>query len=69
MTVRDLVSVMDDTQEVMIVSKVSYVGIHRYDLTSDIPPTFLGATVHKVYPHSYNPNSTDLELAIELEDE
>lgn len=67
MTVRDLVSVMDDTQEVMIVSKISYVGIHRY-LADDIPPTFLGATVHKVFPHNYGSNSRDLELTIELED-
>jgi len=67
MTVRDLVSVMDDTQEVMIVSKTSYVGIYRY-YAKDIPPTFLGATISKVFPHSYNSNSTDLELAIEVEE-
>lgn len=67
MTVKDLVSVMDDTQEVMIVSKTSYVSIHRY-LAKEIPPTFLGATASKVFPHSYNSNSTDLELAIEVEE-
>lgn len=63
MTVRDLVSVMDDTQEVIIITEKYYVGLYRY-FASEIPPTILAETVHKVFPKL---NGNELELAISIE--
>lgn len=63
MTVRDLVSVMDDTQEVVIITTKYYAEIYRH-LAKDIPPTMLAETVHKVFPKL---NGKELELAISIE--
>lgn len=62
MTVKDLVSVMDDTQEVMIITKKYYAETYRY-VASEIPPNVLGETVYKVFPHH---NGTELELSISI---
>lgn len=63
MTVKDLVSVMDDTQEVIIIATKYYAEMYRC-FAKDISPTMLAETVHKVFPHL---NGTELELAISIE--
>ena len=61
MTVRDLMSVVDGEQELVIIIDWATAGFYRCKADS-VPPTLLEATIARVFPHH-----NGVELSIETE--